>query len=256
MGHFHIDARNFPHNHYPLLKALYRAPAQRLAPSLAALRANTISLIGFACGALAALGLARGAILLPLLLLHLSMLLDYVDGEVARYRGESSVLGAWLEIGLDKFQAFLLFLGLTRGAMVAAIDPARAWSWGFAALGAFFLCSVLNSQRHRLIRESLQALRARSNHRAKTSATRVWVVALWRESSPAYVVWLWILTVAMVGSGPLLALQVAAVYGWIQVFLRYLVGLLRALRIDEDRSRESTRLAVEPRGLEPAEPGR
>ncbi len=255
MGRFRVDVRDFPHNHYLLLKALYRVPAMRLAPLLAWMSADAVSWLAFACGAGGAAAIVADRRIVAVLLLHLSMLLDYTDGEVARYRNESSLRGAWMEVVLDKTQAILVFAAFGLGAMrklpatATAAEGAAIWIWAGAALTAFLFLSLLRLQRVRLIDPSLSALRAAADPAGggippRRYGWRVWVVALWRETSAGYVTWLWIMTLGLLTGGPLRALQWTALYGWVRGPLDSLVGMWRASAID---LRPRTPLATEPR---------
>jgi phosphatidylglycerophosphate synthase len=255
MGRFRVDVRDFPHNHYLLLKALYRVPAMRLAPVLAWMSADTVSWLAFASGLGAGTAIALGRYLPAILLLHLSMLLDYVDGEVARHRGETSLRGAWMEVVLDKTQAILIFAVL---GFAASQDSAAAgegvWIWDCAAISAFLLLAILRLQRVRLVDLRLASLRASAAIRAGVSPAdaagarglpprrrgwRLWVLVLWRETSPGYVTWLWIITLALLTAGPLHALYWTALYGWVRIPLEALVTLRRTAAIDAHDGRRS-----------------
>ena len=70
----------------------------RLAP-------NQITLVSFVVGLTAAASFASLSplvVLAGLLAYHLHVLLDYVDGEVARCRGETSVRGAYFDLVTDR----------------------------------------------------------------------------------------------------------------------------------------------------------
>ncbi|MAE72022.1 MAG: hypothetical protein CME06_16335 [Gemmatimonadetes bacterium] len=236
---FHIDARCFPHNHYPLLKALYRAPAYRLAPYLHrwGFSADAISCIGFLLGAGAALGLALGEASISLVavcLLHLSMLLDYADGEVARLAGEGTVHGAWLEIGLDRLQFNLIVVGLAIGAIRTGTAPDQVWLAAFAALSAFIFGRYLTQWRRELIKDPLRDLRQGIDE-ARPRWWRTSIVVLWRELNLYYEVWLWGVSIIVLVWGPAWALWATAIYGWPRSLAQWFVGLKRALDIDRAR---------------------
>jgi phosphatidylglycerophosphate synthase len=99
-------------------------------------------------------GLAAGAALLvpgvagavaAVLLIQLYLLLDCVDGEVARWRGETSVTGVYLDrVGHYLAEAALLTgLGLRAADVFAREGPAPDWLWAFlgavSALGAILI---------------------------------------------------------------------------------------------------------------------
>ena len=64
---------------------------------------NALTAAGFGIGALCLLAIALGFNVVALVLWLLNRLLDGLDGEVARLRGESSELGSFLDIATDFF---------------------------------------------------------------------------------------------------------------------------------------------------------
>jgi phosphatidylglycerophosphate synthase len=84
-----------------------------------------------------------GGALLGALLIQLYLLLDCVDGEVARWRKQTSITGVYLDrVGHYLSEAALLVGFGVRGADVFA-SGAPAWQWAFlgtlAALGAILI---------------------------------------------------------------------------------------------------------------------
>ena len=80
---------------------------------------NQITLISFAIGLLSAYEFSRGdfwSIFIGALLLQLSIIIDCVDGELARYTRRFSQLGAWLDAITDRIKEYLVFFGLAYGA--------------------------------------------------------------------------------------------------------------------------------------------
>ena len=80
---------------------------------------NQITLISFAIGLLSAYEFSRGdfwSIFAGALLLQLSIIVDCVDGELARYTRRFSQLGAWLDAITDRIKEYLVFFGLAYGA--------------------------------------------------------------------------------------------------------------------------------------------
>ena len=55
-------------------------------------------------------------------LLQLSLIIDCVDGEVARATRKFSALGAWLDASTDRVKEYLAYAGLAAGAMVLGSD--------------------------------------------------------------------------------------------------------------------------------------
>lgn len=80
---------------------------------------NAITLLSFMIGIAAAAAFALGdrwALVLGALLLQLSLVVDCVDGEVARATRRFSALGAWLDASTDRVKEFLAYAGLAFGA--------------------------------------------------------------------------------------------------------------------------------------------
>ena len=75
---------------------------------------NALTAAGFGIGALCLLAIALGFNVVALVLWLLNRLLDGLDGEVARLRGESSELGSFLDIAADFFMygGFLVALAV------------------------------------------------------------------------------------------------------------------------------------------------
>jgi hypothetical protein len=98
-----------------------RPLARRLTP--AALRlgltpnAVTVAslLVGLGAAALLALG-DRWALVAGAVLLQLSLVVDCVDGDVARYTRRFSATGAWLDASTDRLKEFACYAGLAWGA--------------------------------------------------------------------------------------------------------------------------------------------
>ena len=80
---------------------------------------NQVTLISFAIGLYSAYCFARGSfwsIFAGAVLLQLSIIVDCVDGELARYTRKFSQLGAWLDAVTDRVKEYMVFLGLAIGA--------------------------------------------------------------------------------------------------------------------------------------------
>ncbi len=71
--------------------------------------------VGLAAAALFAVG-GPVALVAGALLLQLSLVLDCVDGDVARYTRRFSPLGAWLDASTDRLKEFACYAGLAWGA--------------------------------------------------------------------------------------------------------------------------------------------
>jgi hypothetical protein len=80
---------------------------------------NQVTLISFAIGLLSAYEFSKGTfwtIFTGAVLLQLSIIIDCVDGELARYTRAFSQLGAWLDAITDRIKEYLVFFALAYGA--------------------------------------------------------------------------------------------------------------------------------------------
>jgi hypothetical protein len=80
---------------------------------------NQVTLISFAVGIYAAYQFSQGtfwSIFAGAILLQLSIIIDCVDGELARYTRQFSQLGAWLDAITDRIKEYLVFFALAYGA--------------------------------------------------------------------------------------------------------------------------------------------
>jgi phosphatidylglycerophosphate synthase len=152
------------------------------------LRPNQITVVSLIVGVLAAAAFAAinpFLVALGLLAFHLHVLLDYVDGEVARCRGETSVAGAYLDLMTDRltFPLFIFCAGL--GAWRQLGDPALLIVGFVATFGLF------------LDKEAVDAW-----YRANTGATEVedrYVAAPTRSAAGRWRGWLAIFAVMVRG---------------------------------------------------------
>jgi phosphatidylglycerophosphate synthase len=82
---------------------------------------NQVTLASFAIGIYAAFLFAQGdtwSLIGGAILLQVSIIVDCVDGELARYTRKFSELGAWLDAITDRVKEYAVFLGLAYGAFV------------------------------------------------------------------------------------------------------------------------------------------
>jgi phosphatidylserine synthase len=89
---------------------------------------NQVTIASFGIGLLAAYFFAQGdtrSLIIGALLLQLSIVVDCVDGELARYTRTFSELGAWLDAITDRVKEYVVFLGLAYGAFIQ--DGANLW---------------------------------------------------------------------------------------------------------------------------------
>ena len=86
---------------------------------------NQVTLVSFAIGLLSAYSFTKGEfwwMFLGAFLLQLSIIVDCVDGELARYTRKFSQLGAWLDAVTDRVKEYLVFFGLAIGAQKEGRD--------------------------------------------------------------------------------------------------------------------------------------
>ena len=86
---------------------------------------NQVTLISFAIGLYSAFCFTKGSFsqtLLGAVLLQISIIVDCVDGELARYTRKFSKLGAWLDAVTDRVKEYMVFLGLAIGAEKSGED--------------------------------------------------------------------------------------------------------------------------------------
>ena len=82
---------------------------------------NQVTIASFAIGLYAAFLFAQGdtwSLIGGAMLLQVSIVVDCVDGEIARYTRKFSELGAWLDAITDRVKEYAVFLGLAYGAFV------------------------------------------------------------------------------------------------------------------------------------------
>jgi phosphatidylglycerophosphate synthase len=82
---------------------------------------NQVTIASFAIGLYAAFLFAQGdtwCLIGGAILLQASIIVDCVDGEIARYTRKFSELGAWLDAITDRVKEYAVFLGLAYGAFV------------------------------------------------------------------------------------------------------------------------------------------
>ena len=99
----------------------------RLTPA----RITSVSLALGLCSAAAYTGGSRGWLVAGSLLLLLSLVVDCVDGEVARYTRTFSALGGWLDVASDRVKEYAVYAGLAVGAAASGRD---LWGLALAAM--------------------------------------------------------------------------------------------------------------------------
>ena len=117
---------------------IYRVLGILLVPSFLRLNitANVVTLIGGAVGLLGALAFAGGSypfLVAGAILVQMCILIDFIDGGVARARGEASNYGDWLDLIVDRIVDTAVFFGLCWGYFRLNAH-ATIWIWGFVAI--------------------------------------------------------------------------------------------------------------------------
>ena len=98
----------------------------------AGVRPASVTAAALALGLLAALAYSggdRGWLVVGSLLLLASLVVDCVDGEVARYTRTTSARGGWLDVGADRVKEYAVY-----GALAAGAATQGAWWLALAAL--------------------------------------------------------------------------------------------------------------------------
>lgn len=102
--------------------------------------------VGLACGAVAALG-GYGPVLAATLLFYLGMILDCVDGDLARIQLATSRRGQWLDSLTDDLSVVFLTLGMGVGLWRSAAAPIYLWAGlggaGLVVVGQAVIYAVL-----------------------------------------------------------------------------------------------------------------
>ena len=88
---------------------------------------NTVTVFSIVFGLLGAYVASQGDYLVGAIALLFSLVLDCVDGEIARYKNQFTVLGAWLDALADRVKEFAYVAGL-----LYSVDDDRAWWLGIA----------------------------------------------------------------------------------------------------------------------------
>lgn len=100
------------------------------------IKPNTITIISVIFGVLAAYIASQGKYLVGGIVLLFSLVLDCVDGEVARYKKEFSRLGAWLDALSDRAKEYAYIAGL-----IFSANDESVWWLGIAVI-------ILQTTRH------------------------------------------------------------------------------------------------------------
>lgn len=131
----------------PVIARVLAPPARALAAR--GVKADHVTLAGFALGALALPALAAGWFGLALALILANRLADGLDGAVARLTGPTD-RGAFLDIALDFLFYALVPLGFALADPAANALPAAALIAAFVGTGSSFLAFAVMAERQGL----------------------------------------------------------------------------------------------------------
>ncbi len=134
------------------------------------LRPAQITAIALALGLFSAGAFAAGWSIIGSLLLLISLVIDCVDGEVARFTRTASAPGAWLDIRADRIKEYAVYAGLAYGV---AGSGRVEWVLALAAMGVlvtrhFVDFGYASAIRHRppVLNSAVAAWSTRTNRRA------------------------------------------------------------------------------------------
>lgn len=116
-----------------VVRKVSRAITWRLLPTGVAPNAVTVVslLLGLLTAVLCGIG-GRPMLVLAAVLLQVSLVLDCVDGEIARYTRRFSPLGAWLDVTGDRLKENGVYAGLALWSFRTGND---LWLWAVLAMG-------------------------------------------------------------------------------------------------------------------------
>jgi Family of unknown function (DUF5941)/CDP-alcohol phosphatidyltransferase len=204
--------------------------------------------IGLAAAAMFAVG-TRWAVVAGAVLLQVSLVLDCVDGEVARYTRQFTPFGAWLDAVADRVKEFAAYAGLAIGAARSGED---VWLLACSALALLVV-------RHHVDFGFAVRQGARSAPHPASIADRPWGerVAAWSDRTNRRAIQTWAKRVVTmpIGERWLVISVVAPIWGPRAVFVALLVtGTLAALymttgRVLRTASEPATRSASVSRDL-------
>lgn len=127
-----------------LIQAVYRAmgiPVANYFFTRTNVTANQLTLVSALFGVLSGVLFLQGQhafIIGGAAALHLSLLLDYADGSLAKLRDEQGVFGDWLDITMDRVVDFCAIAGIIAGVYLDSGQPI-ALALGVIFIGTRFL---------------------------------------------------------------------------------------------------------------------
>jgi phosphatidylglycerophosphate synthase len=157
------------------------------------------------------------------LLLWLSILFDFSDGEVARFRQESSWFGDYFEETVHAALVIAMYCGLSLG--VWQRDPANPWPFVFALIAA--CCTLLARNEKNLLMKSLFQYYGMERMQRIAPAFSLGELTLTRNMSR----WLYLVNLTIFDFGIyFVALPIAAIADRMDLFL-YFYGVVRLLSV-------------------------
>ncbi len=128
-------------------KSLYRRPGVFVAKKLvkSKITPNQITFLSFLMKFPSAyfffLGGYRYAVL-GAIIFYLSIVLDFVDGPLARLRNKGSNYGAWLDFGADEFGNVIVLFAVCFG-LYSKMQSVWVWIFGFLAVGSIIFVTMI-----------------------------------------------------------------------------------------------------------------
>ncbi|HLC62400.1 MAG TPA: CDP-alcohol phosphatidyltransferase family protein [Candidatus Nanoarchaeia archaeon] len=111
-------------------------------------------------------------LLIGILIIHFTVILDNVNGEVARYRKEGSMMGTFLEQYYHELSVPLIFFGLGFGVFLAT-GYKSAVIFGFLC-GVFSRSTVLSALKSAVVKN---AIRDRKNNKVDEKLKKYYLIA-------------------------------------------------------------------------------
>lgn len=142
-------------NEEPLfIYAIYRTFSGPIANKLKDTRVtpNHVTYLSIIPGLLASLLFSFGSYwysIAGIVLLQIAVLMDFIDGDLARLKKATSNFGWWLDDVKDKLLDFILYLALIIG-FYNQTGLIEVWVLGFIAMGGHFLNETVRSTTHKL----------------------------------------------------------------------------------------------------------
>ncbi len=131
------------------------------------IKPNTVTAISILVGLLAAYIASTGQYLTSGIVFLFSLVLDCVDGEIARYKSEFSALGAWLDALADRVKEFAYV-----GALAYSTNEAQTW---WLALALVILQTVRHLSDYNFVKLQDSYEEKRTTPTGERSGPRYWL---------------------------------------------------------------------------------